>query len=192
MQNDSGKQNVWYVFVGLMVLFLLCTSMVACSVSVQFPSSVSAKPTIVGTPGTTQERQIAQAVFNAINKDREAAGLAPLQWSDALERSARQHNNAMMEAKQLARQVSGEADPGERERQQGVSWVVAAENIGFTEDISEHGVLALHQAMMAERPPDDGHRQNILSTQTDQLGVDVLFDSHNKRYWLTEDFAREA
>lgn len=142
-----------------------------------------------GKTPNARERQIAQAVFDAINRDRIAARLSPLQWSNALARSARQHNSAMMAANQLAHQLLREAGLGDRERQQGVRWMLAAENIGVTNDISERGALSLHQAMMAERPPDDGHRQNILNTQSNYLGVDVLFDSRHGKLWLTEDFA---
>ncbi|HEY4388941.1 MAG TPA: CAP domain-containing protein, partial [Ktedonobacteraceae bacterium] len=192
MRNDSEKKSIWYVSAGLTILLLLCgTQMAACTISVGTPllSSITA-PATAATSRTTQAHQIAQAVFNAINKNRVTAGLSPLQWSDALARSAYQHNLAMTAANQLAHQLPGEAGLGDREKRQGITWFLAAENIGFTEDMSERGVLGLHQAMMAERPPDDGHRQNILSTQSNQLGVDVLFDARHGRYWLTEDFAR--
>ncbi|HTK07088.1 MAG TPA: CAP domain-containing protein [Ktedonobacteraceae bacterium] len=196
MRNDSGKKNIWYRPAGLIILLLLCgTQMAACTISVgipPLPSSTDTTSATAATSPTTQEHQIAQAVFDAINKDRVAARLSPLQWSDALARSAYQHDLTMTAANQLAHQLPGEAGLGDREKQQGITWLVAAENIGFTEDISERGVLALHQAMMAERPPDDGHRQNILNTQIKQLGVDVLFDARHGRYWLTEDFARIA
>jgi len=43
--------------------------------------------------------------------------------------------------------------------------------------------------MMAEKPPDDGHRRNILSTSYALIGVDVLIDAHHG-IWLTEDFAQ--
>jgi uncharacterized protein YkwD len=41
--------------------------------------------------------------------------------------------------------------------------------------------------MFAEQPPDDGHRLNILSSNTN-LGVDVYVDAKGQ-VWLTEDFA---
>jgi hypothetical protein len=43
--------------------------------------------------------------------------------------------------------------------------------------------------LMAEKPPDDGHRRTILDTRSNQLGVDILFDSTHGQLWLTEDFA---
>jgi uncharacterized protein YkwD len=43
--------------------------------------------------------------------------------------------------------------------------------------------------MMAEQPPNDGHRRNILNTGFNLIGIDVLIDSKNQ-VWLTEDFAQ--
>jgi uncharacterized protein YkwD len=181
------------------ILFLLslCLLLTACtSVTItlgQPPSTSSIIPTTQSGTGTqgaqTSAQQIARSVFDAINKDRATAGLPALKWNDALVKSAHQHNTVMMGANQLSHQLPGEPDLGTREKQQGIQWQQAAENIGFTEDISKSGVLALHTAMMAEKPPDDGHRQNILDTKNNYLGVDVLFDPTHRRYWLTEDFA---
>ncbi len=191
MRNNLEKRSIRSIPAYLLILFLFCgIQLTACtSIVIHLPASIGTATT-AGTPSTAQESQIAQSVFNAINKDRATAGLAALHSDAALIRSARQHNLAMMQADQLEHQLSGEAQLGDREKQQGVSWMVAEENIGFTEDVSETGALALHQAMMAERPPDDGHRQNILNGQVNQLGVDILFDNVHGRLWLTEDFAQ--
>ena len=96
----------------------------------------------------------------------------------------------MQAANTLAHQLPGEADLGKRESQQGVNWTFAAENIGETTDQSVNGALGLHQAMMDEKPPDDGHRQNILSKNATIVGIDVLMDAQHGKLWLTEDFAQ--
>lgn len=204
--NDAMKKTIWYINACLVILAFLCIQLAACgktiTITVGQPSATgtvqqgSAGATVTpipATPGTqpnAQERQIAQAIFAAVNKDRAAAGLPALQWSDALAMSARQHDFAMMKADQLSHQLQGEAELGDREKQQGVQWLQAAENVGFTTDMSENGALGLHKAMMAEQPPDDGHRRNILDTQNNKLGVDILFDPTHGRLWLTEDFAK--
>ncbi len=143
-----------------------------------------------GSSPTSQESQIAQTVFQAINQSRAAQGLPALQWSPALGRSARQHNFAMVAAQQLSHQLPGEVDFGTREHQQGVQWSWAAENIGMTSQMDASGALGLHQSMMAEKPPDDGHRQNILSTSAQTLGIDIVLDTQHHTLWLTEDFAK--
>ncbi len=173
----------WMVTICLTILlFLLC----ACSTLIGYPTS-SAQ---TGASATATENQIAQAVFQAVNQSRAANGLPPLTWSTALANSARQHDLAMQAANTLAHQLPGEADLGDRERQQGVSWSWAAENIGETSDQSVNGALALHQAMMNEQPPDDGHRQNILTTSGTTVGIAILIDQQHGLLWLTEDFAR--
>ena len=111
-------------------------------------------------------------------------------WSTALASSAGKHNLAMQAANTLSHQLPGEAALGDRESQQGVSWTWAAENVGETSDQSVNGALGLHRAMMSEQPPDDGHRQNILTTSGTILGVAILLDQQHGLLWLTEDFAR--
>jgi uncharacterized protein YkwD len=140
--------------------------------------------------GSPAEQQIARAVFQAINDDRAAAGRPPLAWNAGLGRSARQHDLAMAGANTLSHQLPGEAPFGTRESQQGVAWSWAGENCGYTSDRTTAGALGIHRAMMAEQPPNDGHRQNILTTTGNQVGVDVVLDSAHGRLWLTEDFAR--
>ncbi len=155
----------------------------------QRPTSPSRAPTPV-PGGSPAEQQIAQAVFQAINDDRAAAGLPALRWSAALGRSARQHDLAMAAANTLSHQLPGEAGLGARETQQGVAWSWAGENIGYTTNRTTAGALGIHQLMMGERPPDDGHRRNILTSTGNQVGVDVLLDTAHGRLWLTEDFAK--
>ena len=77
-----------------------------------------------------------------------------------------------------------------RESQQGVAWTWAGENCGYTSDRTTAGALGIHRSMMAEQPPNDGHRQNILTATGNQVGVDVVLDGAHGRLWLTEDFAK--
>ncbi|GLV53529.1 hypothetical protein KDH_03820 [Dictyobacter sp. S3.2.2.5] len=132
----------------------------------------------------------AQAVFNLINQERAGAGLSPLTWSSQLVQSAHQHNLAMAAVNQLSHQLPGEAYFGDREKQAGVNWIAAAENIGYSSySDPTNAAVGLNQSMFAERPPDDGHRKNILSTSCKMVGVDVIVDSAHNLVWLTEDFA---
>lgn len=153
-------------------------------IGIQTPST----PVGTGAASAT-ENQIAQAVFQAVNQSRAQSGLTPLTWSAALANSARQHDLTMQAANTLSHQLPGEAALGDRERQQGVNWSWAAENIGVTSDQTVNGALALHQAMMSEQPPNDGHRQNILTTSGNIVGIAILIDQQHGQLWLTEDFA---
>lgn len=186
------KRLIFYP-AGVLLMLSLCIQLSACTLG---PITVETKNINVpgssgGSPqGSTNEGQIARAVSNAINSDRAAAKLPALKWSNQLAASAHQHDLAMKAANNLAHQLPNEAALGDREHQQGVQWWWAAENIGETTDQSQDGALGLHKAMMAEQPPEDGHRQNILTNQGTLLGVDILIDNQNHKLWLTEDFAR--
>ena len=137
-----------------------------------------------------QEASIAQAVFQAINQSRKDQGVTVLSWCNGLANSARQHDLAMAKVNTLAHQLPGEPDPGMRESQQGITWSEAGENIGYTGEVDMNGALHLHTLMMAEKPPEDGHRQNILNGNFTIVGVDILIDTTHRLLWLTEDFAK--
>ena len=105
-----------------------------------------------------------------------------------LVQSAHQHNLAMSAANQLSHQLPGEADFGTRERNAGVNWTAAAENIGYSSGgNAQTEAVNLNASMFAEQPPNDGHRVNILSSNTN-IGIDVYTDAKGT-VWLTEDFA---
>jgi hypothetical protein len=48
--------------------------------------------------------------------------------------------------------------------------------------------LGLTQDMLNEKPPDDGHRLNILSSSFQIIGIAVFRDSSGT-VWMTQDFA---
>src|SRR6266566_4591333 len=138
---------------------------------------------------SSKEESIAQAVFQAINQSRKDNSVSALQWCNALGNSARQHDQVMQQANNLSHQLPGEPDLGEREREQNITWSEAAENIGYNSDMTLQGALQLHKLMMDEKPPDDGHRQNILDANLKIVGIDILLDTTHDLLWLTEDFA---
>lgn len=162
------------------------------------PPPMPTKPPIViptspssGMTGTTPSvPAAAQAVLTLINRERASVGLAALTWNAGLQRSAHQHDVTMQAANVLSHQLPGEAAFGDRERAAGVNWMSAGENIGWGQGNPTATAVSLNQSMFNERPPDDGHRQNILSTSSNVVGIDVLVDRAHNKVWLTEDFAQ--
>jgi uncharacterized protein YkwD len=133
-------------------------------------------------------------VLALINRARSSAGLAPLTISTGLDSSASAHNATMAGGCGLSHQCSGEPDLGARETAAGVHWTAAGENIGeggpvaaSTSAIAKMAV-ALTQDMLNEKPPDDGHRRNILSSSFTHIGIAVFRDSSGT-VWLTQDFS---
>jgi uncharacterized protein YkwD len=47
---------------------------------------------------------------------------------------------------------------------------------------------ALTQDMLNEKPPDDGHRLNILSSTFTHIGI-AVYRSADGTVWMTQDFA---
>jgi uncharacterized protein YkwD len=157
------------------------------------PASPSPTASATSAAGTTSGSAAAQ-VLALINQARSAAGLAPLTITAGLNSSASAHNSTMASGCGLSHQCPGEPDLGARETAAGVHWTAAGENIGeggpvanTTAAIAQMAV-GLTQAMLSEKPPDDGHRRNILSSSFTHIGIAVFRDSSGT-VWLTQDFS---
>ena len=166
-------------------------------------ASASASPTLVRgalstasatSPAGTTSGSAAAQVLALINQARSAAGLPALTITAGLNSSASAHNSTMAGGCGLSHQCPGEPDLGARETAAGVHWTAAGENIGeggpvanTTAAIAQMAV-GLTQAMLNEKPPDDGHRRNILSSSFTHLGIAVFRDSSGT-VWLTQDFS---
>ncbi|MDQ1741198.1 MAG: hypothetical protein QOE53_2850 [Pseudonocardiales bacterium] len=146
---------------------------------------------IPATPSTgPSSTALAQALFSTLNNARKQAGLPALSWNAGLQRSAAVHNQAMAAANQLASRVGDEPALGVRQANQGVVGSFAAESSGYAESTGMAGGMAVQQEMLGEQPPEDGRRQNLMSTAVNAVGIDVLFDPAHGRLWITEDFAQ--
>jgi uncharacterized protein YkwD len=145
-------------------------------------------------PAGPSSGSAAAQVLALINQARSAAGLPALTITAGLDASASAHNSTMAGGCGLSHQCSGEPDLGARETAAGVRWTAAGENIGeggpvagTTAAIAQMAV-SLTQAMLNEKPPDDGHRKNILSSSFTHIGIAVFRDSSGT-VWLTQDFS---
>jgi uncharacterized protein YkwD len=100
----------------------------------------------------------------------------------------------MMSGCGLSHQCPGEPSLGQRETNAGVMWTAAGENIGEGGPVSSttaaiaQMAVRLTQSMLAEQPPSDGHRQNILSSTFTHIGITVTRDSSGT-VWMTQDFS---
>ena len=136
----------------------------------------------------------AAQVLALINQARAAAGLAPLTITAGLDASASAHNSAMAGGCGLSHQCPGEPSLGARETAAGVHWTAAGENIGEGGPMADttaaiaRMAVTLTQDMLNEKPPDDGHRRNILSSSFTHIGIAVHRDPSGT-VWLTQDFS---
>jgi uncharacterized protein YkwD len=176
------------------------------------PASPSAMPVNTGPPSTAPASTApaktrpagpapapglsaaAQQVLALINQARSQAGLAAYTVSSGLDTSAARHTTVMAAGCGLSHQCPGEPALGARETAAGVHWTAAGENIGeggpvaaSTAAIAQMAV-GLSQSMLDEKPPDDGHRLNILSSAFSHVGISVFRDSSGT-VWMTQDFS---
>ena len=136
----------------------------------------------------------AQQVLALINQARAQAGLPAYTVSAGLNTSAGRHDAVMAAGCGLSHQCPGEPALGARETAAGVHWTAAGENIGEggpvagTEVAIAQLAVGLTQSMLNEKPPDDGHRLNILSSAFTHIGIAVFRDGAGT-VWLTQDFS---
>jgi uncharacterized protein YkwD len=141
-----------------------------------------------------QNLTAAGQVLALINQARAQAGLAPYTVLSGLDSSAAAHNARMAAGCGLSHQCPGEPPLGTRETDAGVSWTAAGENIGEGGPVPDTAsaiaqmAVTLTQDMLDEKPPDDGHRLNILSSTFRFIGIAVSVDSSGT-VWMTQDFA---
>jgi len=132
----------------------------------------------------------AKAVLAVLNDERANHGLPAMKLNSKLVSAAHAHNLAMAKANKLSHELNGEAALGSRVSAAGYSWSAVGENVAYNTSRSQSGVLSVQKAMYNEKPPDDGHRRNILSKTYVDVGIDVISDSVHGKVWLVTDFGR--
>ena len=154
------------------------------------------KPAQTKRPVTAEAPKTGDAVLDAvlahINDARQAEGLGILTLDASLSKASALHNQLMIGGCGLSHQCSGETGIGERFSAQGVKWTSAGENIGFgSSGASQADIIkaanGLTDSMLAEVPPNDGHRKNLLSKDFKRIGLSVVRDGKGIT-WLTQDF----
>jgi uncharacterized protein YkwD len=142
-------------------------------------------PPIAGHEDTAMETW----QINAVNKARASAGVAPLKIDSRIHTEALQHS-ADMTCFGFGHFVPPGTTPASRMAAAGVSFTWHGENIGMAGTGTDlQKVTWLFNIMMAEKPPDDGHRQNILSPNFTRTGIGIYVENASGRLWMTEDFA---
>ena len=127
-----------------------------------------------------------------INRARAQAGLPAYTRTRGLQISAGRHNALMAAGCGLSHQCPGEEAIGDRETAAGVHWTAAGENIGEGGPFAVGSITTMAQTlttdMLNEKPPDDGHRLNLLSKTFTHIGIVIDRDSHGV-VWMTQDFS---
>jgi uncharacterized protein YkwD len=158
------------------------------------PAAAPATSAPASTPSQASQTAAVQQVLALINQARSQAGLPAYTITSGLDTSAARHTTVMAGGCGLSHQCPGEPALGARETAAGVAWTAAGENIGEGGPVADSAAaiaqmaVGLTQSMLDEKPPDDGHRLNILSSAFTHVGIAVLRDSSGT-VWMTQDFS---
>jgi uncharacterized protein YkwD len=160
------------------------------SKSTKTAKQASPKTTSSSSSGYATRSDWANAVLSELNSERAKHGMRALKTNSKLVSAAHKHNLAMAKANTLSHQLKGEAALGSRVSATGYRWSAVGENVAYNGRRSQDGVLAVQNAMYNEKPPNDGHRKNILSKTYVDVGIDVISDSVHGKVWLVTDFGK--
>ena len=123
-----------------------------------------------------------------INEARAANGLPGLVLDAPLSVAAQRHAEEMAHQGYLSHTNRAGQQPWDRMAAAGAAFGAASENIGrISCGDAEACIRALHAMMMAETPPNDSHRRNLLEPRFRRLGVGVARGG-GMLYWVC-DFA---
>ncbi|HZF91550.1 sigma-70 family RNA polymerase sigma factor [Streptomyces sp.] len=146
------------------------------------PSAARPAPSAPSTSVTRQAPTgtVAQVVA-LVNKERAAAGCAPLAEDPELNRAAQGHSEDMAARDFFDHTNPDGADPGQRTTAAGYAWSTYGENIARGQQTPE--------AVMESWMNSPGHRANILNCSFEDIGVGVHDGSGGP--WWTQNFGAE-
>ena len=139
--------------------------------------------------GRVDPSDFVHQVFELVNQERSRAGLAALTLNSQLCQSAQAHSQDMADHNFMGHNGSDGSTPWDRMHQAGYQFSHAGENCAAGAATPE----AVMSMWMNETPPNDGHRQNILSPNFRDIGVGYAYQQASQygHYW-TQDFASPA
>lgn len=130
--------------------------------------------------------QIEQAIFQRVNKERAANGLAPLAYNGTMEYYARYKSKYMGDNGYFDHNdLNGELITAKMKRD-GVSYSAWGENIAYIQGSFDNEALATK--FMDNWMNSSGHRENILSSNFSSIGIGVY--KIGNTYYATQEFHR--
>ena len=147
------------------------------------PASLTVDPSAEDGPVTTPE-DAEKRLLALINRDRQAAGLAALQWDDRVAVVARSHSDEMRRTKNVAHISPTTGSAADRVRTAKIKTAVVLENVARA-----YGVGEAHQGLMNS----PGHRANIMARAATHIGIGTVFGdevSGRREIFITQVFTR--
>lgn len=157
-------------------------------------SSLPQRPDATQSALPTQEvAALRMELLQALNRHRADAGVGPLRFDPIAEQAAQYQAEEMAGLGILGHEDTAGRSPMQRYASMGGRAGWYAENVGWygleveSVDAMWSAVTVLDAQMMAERPPQDGHRENILSRQYNAVGIGLSVGPHG--LYIAEDFS---
>jgi uncharacterized protein YkwD len=155
--------------------------------SVQLPDASESSP-----PSPADLDGLRQELLATLNEHRTALGRAPLHFDPIAQQAAQYQSEDMSRAAVMRHEDASGRTPMQRFAAMGGRADWYAENVGwYGLDVTGKrelwsAVSKLDAQMMAEQPPNDGHRETIISQQYGGVGIGVTVGPHG--LYLAEDF----
>jgi hypothetical protein len=127
------------------------------------------------TPAAAIERNL----FDQINREREHAGVAKLEWNPLLAEAARAHAKRSADHLTISHQFPGEPALEARIAAAGLRFDTCAENVAVG-----HATDAIHEGLMKSA----GHRANLLNGDFNAIGIGVA--ERDGELYVAENFVR--
>jgi uncharacterized protein YkwD len=164
----------------------------AAALHVRAPDLVSPSTDTLPDPGDRPQGTLKVGVFARINRDRITAGLLPVAWDEAASRVADAFCAQQVREASRGHFLMDGIPPYARtafagvfgaQSENSVSWVT---NASFFTETPLQLALDGHREMMAEKPPQDGHRRTILDPDATHVGVG--YASAHGRFQMAQEF----
>lgn len=137
-------------------------------------------------------------VLGLVNRDRKKAGLAPVALDDAASKAGLRHARDMA-AKGFTGHLGSDGSTPEQRYTEGGGTDFVQENAACLSDTVERRLdpkprfdaaklAALHEMFMAEVPPNDGHRRNVLNALHNRVGIGLAQPADVAQPCLAQEF----
>jgi uncharacterized protein YkwD len=123
-----------------------------------------------------------QQILDLVNQERAKVGADPLSINEQLDQAADLHSQDQASMGNMSHTGSNGSDMGTRIQGAGYQFSTAAENVAYGYTDAE--------TVMAGWMGSDGHRENILNPDLQEIGIGSATNEDNAIYW-TQDFGTE-
>lgn len=162
---------------------------VAMNISDTYTGAIRSRTVAEGPSGSELKRtalDVEQRVFELLNAERTAKGLAPLSWNEEVAAVARRHSSNMAAEKFFSHRGSDGSMVNDRAFHQGLfNWSLIGENIAFIRGYSDPEARAVQNWMNSTR-----HRKNLLNDVWTDSAVGVVLTADGT-YYLTQVFLKD-